>query len=138
MGLFDLFKNKASASGFEECKRDALAGIAQAQFSLGVAYEHAQFGLTQDYGESVKWYRKAAEQDHHAAQLYLGIALALGRGVEPDATEALMWVMLAKRGSGLDRAAANETLGRLEALMDETQIIEARVMAQKFANEHGG
>jgi hypothetical protein len=34
--------------------------------------------------------------------------------------------------------AANETQGRLEALMTEEQINMARVLALQFAAEHGG
>jgi len=44
---------------------------------------------------------------------------------------------LAKRGGAWDRNAANETLGRLEALMTEQQIAKARVMALIFAADRG-
>ena len=138
MSLLGILKSVAGLGrGIEGCKRDAVAGKAEAQFSLGVSCEHGHHGLPQDYTESLKWYRKAAEQDHHAAQLYLGIGLALGRGVEQDVVEALKWVLLAKRGGPWDRTAANETQGRLEALMTEPQINQARLMALQFAAEHG-
>lgn len=123
--------------GIEGCKRDAAAGKAEAQFALGGGYEHGLNGLPQDYVESARWYRKAAEQDHYAAQLYLGIYLAQGRGVEQNVVEGLKWILLAKRGGAWDRAAANETQGKLEALMTEQQIAEARAMALIFAAERG-
>ncbi len=139
MSLHGIFKWAVGRGPtIEDCKREAAAGKADSQFKLATFYEHGQLGLPQDYAEAVRWYRKAAEQDHHAAQLYLGICLALGRGVEPDASQALMWVLLAKRGGPFDRAAANETQGRLEGLMSEAQIGEARFMALQFAKEHGG
>ena len=47
-------------------------------------------------------------------------------------------MLLAKRGSAFDRVAANDTQGRLEALMTEEQINLARVKAALFAAEHGG
>ncbi len=140
MSLFGILKGVVGLphySGVEGCKREAVAGKAQAQFSLGGYYERGQFGLPQDYTESGKWYRKAAEQDHHAAQLYLGVCLAQGQGVEQNVVEGLKWILLAKRGGAWDRGAANETQIRLEALMTEQQIAEARVMAAIFAAERG-
>jgi hypothetical protein len=140
MNLFVMLKRAVGLphySGIEDVKRQAAAGKAQAQFSLGGYYERGQFGLPQDYTESGRWYRKAAEQDHHAAQLYLGVYLAQSQGVEQNVVEGLKWILLAKRGGAWDRGAANETQIRLEALMTEQQIAEARVMAAIFAAERG-
>ena len=93
--------------------------------------------MPKDYTESGKWYRKAAEQDHHAAQLYLGVYLAQGQGVEQDVVEGLQWILLAKRGGALDRQAANATQVQLEALMTNQQIAQARAMALVFTAERG-
>lgn len=120
----------------ERCKREAADGDAEAQFTLGLFFEGGKMGLLQDYAESAKWYRKAAEQDHSAAQLYLGVYFGQGRGVEQDLVEALKWVLLAKRGSALDRFAANDTQSRLEALMTEDQVNLARVRVALFVAEH--
>ena len=140
MSLFGIFKAVLVGphyGGIEGCRQEAEAGKAQAQFTLGGYYERGQFGLPQDYTESGKWYRKAAEQDHHAAQLYLGVFLAQGQGVEQNVVEGLKWILLAKRGGASDHHAANETQIRLEPLMTEQQIAEARVMAGIFAAERG-
>ena len=138
MGVFDILKVVVGLGpGLEGCKQQAVAGDVKAQFALGGFYEQGQKGLPPNYAESAKWYRKAAEQDHAGAQLYLGVYLAQGRGVDQDLVEALKWVLLAKRGNALDRAAANETQGRLEALMTESQINSAHFMAHQFAAGHG-
>jgi TPR repeat protein len=140
MSLFRILKGALGIphySSIEECKREANAGKAQAQFILGGFYERGQFGLPKDYTESGKWYRKAAEQDHHAAQLYLGVYLAQGQGVEQDVVEGLQWILLAKRGGALDRQAANATQVQLEALMTNQQIAQARAMALVFTAERG-
>jgi len=140
MGLFKLLKGAIGIphyAGVADCKKAALSGDAQAQFTLGGFYERGQFGLPHDYTESGKWYRKAAEQDHHAAQLYLGVYLAQGQGVEQNVVEGLKWILLAKRGGAWDRHAANDTQTRLEALMTDQQIAEARVMAAIFSAERG-
>jgi TPR repeat protein len=94
-------------------------------------------GVRQDYVESAKWYRKAAQQDQHAAQLYLGCYLMQGQGVEQNLVEAFKWILLARRGNPMDRYAANENQKKLEAVLSEHQIAEARVMALHFAAEHG-
>ena len=52
-------------------------GYASAQGDLGVMYNHGH-GVTQDYAESVKWYRLAAAQGNFNAQRNLGIMLLLG------------------------------------------------------------
>jgi hypothetical protein len=53
-------------------------------------YEEAQ-GVGQDQAEAARWYRKAADQGLHVAQLGLGRMYASGRGVARDPTEAARW-----------------------------------------------
>jgi TPR repeat protein len=53
-------------------------------------YEKAQ-GVGQDYAEAARWYRKAADQGMHIAQLSLGRLYASGRGVTRDPSEAARW-----------------------------------------------
>ena len=48
-------------------------------------------GVTQDYAEAVKWYRKAAEQGHAVAQDYLGFMYRYGLGVTRNDAEARKW-----------------------------------------------
>ncbi len=38
-------------------------------------------GVTQDYAEAMKWYRKAAEQGHAGAQHNLGFMYTEGQGI---------------------------------------------------------
>ena len=49
-------------------------------------------GATQDYGEAIKWYRKAAEQGYATAQLNLAGMYFRGHGVSQDYGEAVKWV----------------------------------------------
>jgi len=123
--------------GIEGCIKDAESGDANAQYCLGGFYERAQLGLQQDDFEAAKWYRKAAEQGHAGAQLYLGILIVQGRGAEPDFTEAYKWIDLAKRGNILDKAAAVETQGRLVTLMTQEQIAEGRRLSSEFVPTKG-
>ena len=47
------------------------------------------YGVPRDDAESVKWYRKAAEQGHASALTALGLSYANGRGVPRDEAEAV-------------------------------------------------
>ena len=52
-------------------------------------------GVTQDYGEAAKWYRKAADQGVPEAQYNLAVAYSRGRGVRRDYSKAYFWVNIA-------------------------------------------
>jgi hypothetical protein len=49
-------------------------------------------GVPQDYGEAVRWYRKAAEQGCASAQYALGFMYDQGRRVPRDHFEAVRWL----------------------------------------------
>ena len=78
------------ATAIRELRPLAEQGNAEAQYGLGVMYEHGQ-GVPQDDAEAVKWYRKAAEQGEANAQFILGNMYDDGRGVTQDYAEALKW-----------------------------------------------
>jgi uncharacterized protein len=86
------------------CLVKAQKGDAEAQYHLGWIYRQGKV-VSQDYAESVKWYKKAAHQGHDQAQTWLGVMYELGWGVEEDKQLAAQWY----------RKAANDddTLGQL-------------------------
>ena len=47
--------------------------------------------MTQDYGEAVRWYRKAADKGWANAQNNLGGMYLNGQGVTQDDVQAHMW-----------------------------------------------
>ncbi|HHF3866822.1 TPA: tetratricopeptide repeat protein, partial [Haemophilus influenzae] len=61
-----------------------------AQFNLGNMY-HDGRGVKQDDVESVKWYRKAAEQGNVYAQFIVGGSYLLGKGVQVNKSLAKEW-----------------------------------------------
>ena len=67
-------------------------------------------GVSEDYVEAVKWYRRAAEQDNAWAQASLGDMYRFGRGVPEDHVEAVRWYRLA---AGQDNAGAQNGLGNM-------------------------
>ena len=74
-----------------QLRAEAEKGDAKAQFELGGAFYSGKFGLATNYVEAVKWFRKAAEQNHAQAQFNLGVCYGNGEGVAKDAVEAVKW-----------------------------------------------
>ena len=59
-----------SAQTIDELKTRAANGDADAQFNLGKRYYKGE-GVTKDFAEAVRWYRKAAEQGVAEAKIKL-------------------------------------------------------------------
>ena len=116
-------------------RKAAHNGLPISQFTLGLMYLEGS-GVTADRSEAVNWWQKAANQGHPEAQLKLGLSYAIGKGVEEDLHVAYKWVYLA---SLLDAEGADESLERLEALMDdpggEAIAIIAKFDAHKWLQE---
>src|SRR6516162_3219738 len=62
--------------------------ISPAQYDLGLCYYNGQ-GVRKDYGEALKWFHKAAEQNFAPAQFILGTCSDKGEGVPKDNVEAV-------------------------------------------------
>jgi TPR repeat protein len=63
---------------------------AYAQYRMGYRYANGD-GVTKNLGESLKWYRKAAENGQVEAQYRLGFIYEQGRGVPVDYVESASW-----------------------------------------------
>lgn len=72
-------------------RKQADAGNAEAQFTLGVLHDLGPRGLLQDYELATFWYRKSADQGHARAQYDLGVRYVTGRGIRPDDAQAVVW-----------------------------------------------
>ena len=66
----------------------------------------AGHGVTKDYVEAFKWYKKSADQHFPAAQNNLGNIYLYGHGVTEDAFEAVTWYRLAGE-QGMSEAQIN-------------------------------
>ena len=75
------------------------------------------------------WFRKAAEQGHPEAMLYLGVMYAEGRGVPQDYVRAHMWFSLSA-AKGEQKAV--KTLEMAERQMTPAQITEAQKLARDW------
>ena len=85
----------------QEYFKVARQGDAEAQFNLGVLYDHER----KDHEEAIKWYRKAAEKGYAPAQYNLGIFHLQGMGTEKNLDYAFMWLSMAAT-QGFDGANA--------------------------------
>ena len=95
------------ATALKEWQPLAKQGDAEAQNSLGVAYEEGN-GVAQNFAAAVKLYAKAARQGNGAAQFNLGRMYAKGRGVPKNNAKAVKWyTKAAEQGN----AAAQNNLG---------------------------
>ena len=95
---------------------------------MGVCCEYGT-GVAKDDREAVKWYRKAAEQNHASAQFNMGNCYAKGLGVAKDYVEAYKWSLLAAAQGG-DEARRLST--GLEYWMTREQIAEGQALARNF------
>jgi TPR repeat protein len=96
------FALAANAGDFEDTKRKAEAGDAQAQFDLGRMLYSGQNGAPKDLTEAIKWVKKAAEQGHAVAQHILGAAYYHGDGVKKNDAEAAKWYRKAAEQGEMD------------------------------------
>jgi TPR repeat protein len=55
--------------------------------------------IRRDYGEALRWYRRAAEQGDAAGQNDLGSMYLNALGVEKDAAEAARWSQVRRSGT---------------------------------------
>ena len=95
-------------------------------------YDKGQ-GVTQDYKEAVKWYRKSAEQGIAEAQFNLGLMYGNGEGVIQDDVYAHMWWNIAA-SSGLADATKNRDL--IAQQMTPPQLAEAQKLARECVRKN--
>ena len=79
-----------ASSVIDEIERAAEAGVVEAVFLMGTAYDEG-LGKTEDPVQATAWHRRAAERDHLLGQHNLGNAYAAGKGVEQDPSAAVEW-----------------------------------------------
>jgi putative methionine-R-sulfoxide reductase with GAF domain len=110
----------------------ASQGDPTAQFALGARYATGE-EVPQDYGEAVRWFKKAAEQGQVAAQATLGAYYWAGRGVPPDLSQAYFWSFLAEAGGD---EASRSRVALLTSRLSRGQILAAQKQANDWYKRH--
>ena len=90
--IVPVFAQPANANAilFDEIKAKAENGDAAVQYQLGLYYFNGN-GVTKDYLEAARWWRKAAGQGHAMAQYQFGLCNYAGYGVGQNYAEAARW-----------------------------------------------
>ena len=83
-------KGQSDKVNFDNCLAEAQQGNDIAQYNLALMYNDGR-GVTQDYKQAVKLYRKAAEQGYASAQYNLALRYDNGQGVTQDYKQAVKW-----------------------------------------------
>ena len=83
---------------------------------------------SKDAAETVRWYRRAAEQGHADAQVSLGAGYATGWGVLKDDVLAHMWLNIAGVNGN---EVAREKRDNLERVMTRAEISRATELARE-------
>lgn len=98
----------------------AKEGSAEAQLLVGYYYYEGK-GVTQDYGQAVYWWNKAAEQGKADAQYNLGTCYYYGYGVTKNLAQAVYWFRKAAKNGNKN---AQEYLPALEEELRKQQPVE--------------
>lgn len=88
-------QNNNGVDTIEKLKSLAEQGDGDAQYKLATCYDMGRGGITQNYQEALKWYRKAANQGIAGAQANLGRMYDDGKGVPKNYQEAVKWYKMA-------------------------------------------
>lgn len=116
-----------------ELKPEAESGNAIAQIHVAGIYQYGLISAA-NFGEALKWYSRAAEQDNVDGQIGLGVMYSLGQGVEKDPVEAYKWLRLAagRLPAGSDRARVIGALDVLAESMTDEELAEAIRLAKEW------
>jgi uncharacterized protein len=95
-------QSEADRKLLADIRAKAEKGDAQSQFELGWAFVEGNLGVAKDEAEAVKWFRKAAQQNHPNAQHNLGACYYKGEGVAKDDAEAVKWFRKAAEQNAAD------------------------------------
>jgi hypothetical protein len=74
-------------------RKAAEHGRATFQLALGQMYRAGTRGLTQDFGEALKWLLKAAEKNEQDAFFEISLMYFKGEGVKMDRLEGVKWFL---------------------------------------------
>jgi TonB family protein len=122
------YQRRDFITAFREWQVVAENGDPEAEFRLGVMYEHGE-GMPAQAGEAAKWYRKAADQGYSQAQCALGKLYADGRGVLQDYIEAHKWLNLS---SANGEAEAAKLRDKVADKMIPAQVADAQRLAREW------
>ena len=122
------FNDGDFAKAYEICRPLAEAGLADAEFALGVMHQNGE-GAVRDYAQAAIWYAKASEQGHADAQFNLGTMYRYGIGLTQNLVEAYALFDVAAASGHGEAAAARDLASKR---MSAAQVAAARARAAEL------
>ena len=124
------YKNNDFQTALKEWSPLADGGNLEAQYLVGRIY----FRTSVDYAKAAKWYRKAADQGHAAAQNGLASLYRTGRGIKKDIATAVKWY---RRSATQGNVYAQNQLGFMYFFGNDVRqdYAEALTWYRKAANQ---
>jgi TPR repeat protein len=101
--------------------------------SLGDLYAEGR-GVTQDYSEAARWYRRAAERGHPGGQNRLAHAYLNSKGVSGDPVQGYAWLELA---ASADPAKYGAERDRVASQLNPNQLAEVQKLVLEFQPKRG-
>jgi TPR repeat protein len=86
---------KLNRDRYAQLLAEAETGSLEAQHRLAAEYEYGDFIVKPDYGEALKWYRRAADKGYPPAQEAVGTFYSRGLATDRDDTVAAHWYRMA-------------------------------------------
>ena len=104
-----------------------------AQFQIGQMYYIGR-GVPQDDAETLKWYRRAAEQGFLPAQVFVGVMYGAGEGGPRELVLSHMWfdIVASQLPPGEHRDSIIFTRDMAAKAMTPAQITEAQRLAREW------
>ena len=119
------------ATAIREATPLAETGNADAAYMLAILHLHGR-GTPQSARAAVGWFRRAADKDHAAAQLYLGRLTMVGQGTSLDFVEAYKWFALSARNGN---AAAKRMVPSIKRQLTSAQLALAKKRIAAWKND---
>jgi len=113
---------RSEVKALENYRKAAEQEIPEAEFAMGLFFQHGKAFLQKDPDKAVAWYSKAASQGSIAARYNLGMMYATGEAVpiaygsNPDYIKARGWFKITLDGINVD---ADKT--KIEAIVTELE-----------------
>ena len=128
VGLTQPAVAQSLSDGAQALRPLAEQGQARAQNLLGTCYRSGIGGVSRDYAEALKWFRKAAEQGYGDGLANMGYMYAGGYGVPQNYILAYMYIELAstQHAEGIDFRMTRTVVG---SKVTAAQITEAKNLA---------
>ncbi|MBX9567381.1 MAG: sel1 repeat family protein [Candidatus Obscuribacterales bacterium] len=117
---FDLYNYLVQTDGISSraaaaipfLKEEAEKGSYEAQYKLGVYY-YIGSGVTQNFKESFKWFKKAADQADETdmrPEFVVGVLYAKGQGTQQSMKDAFTWFRIASQSKDQEGESARQFL----------------------------